>query len=89
MTQVALTRIRYGADDGTVIDVLEGDPIPKDIPKDIVEELKASEAIGEPPVTAAQADDEKATLAAENDALMSQVAELQKQLTEAKKTPAK
>jgi hypothetical protein len=76
MTDVALTTIHYGTDEGEVLVFEPGDSV-SEIPTDVLENLKEQGAVGEPPVTKAQADSEK-------DELKAQVADLKAQLAEAR-----
>ena len=88
MANVALTTIRHGKDDGSVVVVKEGDEV-KGLPKDVVEDLKSQGLIGEPAVSTVEQDEQVEKLEAENEDLQKQVEELQAKLAEAEegKTP--
>jgi hypothetical protein len=81
MAEVALTRIVHGEEDGSRTVIEEGGSV-KDLPKDVVDELREAGAVGTPPAAASG-------LADERDALQARVAELEAQLAEAKGDGAK
>jgi hypothetical protein len=85
MATVAYTTIRHGLDDGKVLVVNEGDPVPSDLPKEVVQSLQDQGLVGEPPSTPQQQDEEKAQLQAQNEDLEKQVNDLKRQLAAAKK----
>lgn len=76
MAEVALTEIKYGKDDGTVEVIPEGAKVDH-LPKEIKEQLRETESIGEPALTQADKD-------AEKDELLDRIADLQRQLQETK-----
>lgn len=88
MSDVALTEIRHGKEDGEVVVVKEGDEV-KGLPKDVVENLKEQGLIGAPPVSTVEQNEKVEELEQENEDLQKQVEKLQAELAEAKKTPAK
>lgn len=59
MSDVALTNIKYGTEDGTVIDILFGEDV-SELPQDVIDELKEQGLIdGEPvlPVSAPEVEE--------------------------------
>ncbi len=88
MANVAYTRIEHGTDDGDLVVVEEGDEV-KDLPADVVKELKEQGLVGEPPKTKAERDEDLESLEAENDELQARVQELEAQLAAAKKPAGK
>jgi hypothetical protein len=84
MATVALTNIKHGNDDGTFVEFDEGDDVKaSDFPKGVFDELKEAGAIGTPPVPR-EGDAAASELVEENDDLKKRVADLEKQLSEAK-----
>lgn len=75
MAEVALTKIRHGNEDGSVIEIEEGGKVDK-LPSDVKDTLRELGSIGEPALTQADKDEEK-------EELLDRIAELQKQLAEA------
>jgi hypothetical protein len=85
MATVALTGIKYGKEDGSLVEFDEGDDVKaSDFPKDVFEDLKKQGAIGTPP-RPREEDASAAELEEENNALQERVKDLEKQLAEAKK----
>lgn len=83
MTEVALTNIRHGNKDGTIVEVEEGGKVDK-LPSDVRDELRELGSIGEPAMTQADKDEEK-------EELLDKIAKLQEELAEAQlrqKAPA-
>ena len=72
MSEVALTDIKHGLEDGSVVEVKQGDKIPSTIPAAAVRILRDSGAVGEAPVTREDIDSKDA-----------RIAELEKALAEA------
>jgi hypothetical protein len=84
MATVALTNIKHGTEEGTMIEIEAGEKVSKsDLPEGVYDELKENGAIGNPPV-ALDDDTDAAELAAQNDDLQKRVAELEAQLADAK-----
>lgn len=83
MALVAKTDILHGKDD-EVIEIRQGEEV-RDLPSDVVKQLKAQKLVGEPAPTASQSE-ENEDLEQENEELAAQVEELQKQLEEARKS---
>ena len=72
MSEVALTDIKHGLEDCSVVEVKQGDKIPSTIPAVAVRILRDSGAVGEAPVTREDIDSKDA-----------RIAELEKALAEA------
>lgn len=87
MALVAKTHIVHGKDDGSTVEIAQGDE-PKGLPKDVVDELKKAGLVGEEEPTASQAV-ETEDLREENEELAAQVEDLKRQLAEAQKPAGK
>jgi hypothetical protein len=73
---VALTTIRHGKEDGTVVVIEEGEKV-TGLPSDVVKDLKEQGLVGSPAMTPSEVDEEKAELQAKIDELNAQLAEAQ------------
>ena len=98
MSEIALTDIRHGLDDGTVIEVKQGNKIPSTIPGSALRALRDAGAVGEAPVTKEEISSKDARIAELEKALAEAQAKTQtgttngsvdKTPTDAPKTPAK
>lgn len=69
---IALTTIRHGNEDGTVLEILEGEVV-KGLPEDVVDSLAEQGLVGEAPKAVEEA-------LSENEELKARVAELAAQL---------
>ena len=98
MSEIALTDIRHGLDDGTVIEVKQDNKIPSTIPGSALLALRDAGAVGEAPVTKEEISSKDARIAELEKALAEAQAKAQtgttsgsgdKAPTDAPKTPAK
>ena len=80
MATVAYTKISHGQKDGTVVTIDEGAEV-KNLPTDVVKELKELGVVG-PPLDAQAAAKVNEELQTENDELRAQLEALQAQLAE-------
>lgn len=86
MATVALTRIKFGKEDGSEFVVEEGEDVKaSDFPKDVWDWLKENGTVGTPP-RPREEDASAAELEQANEELSARVAELEAQLADAKKT---
>ena len=72
---IAFTTIRHGNPDGSVTEILEGGEV-KDLPKAVLDDLRAQGLVGDAPVASAEQE-------AENETLRAKVAELEALLAKA------
>ena len=84
MSNVAYTQIQYGAENGDVVVIEEGDEV-KGLPAGVVKDLKELGVVGEPLKSQSEKDADIDELEAENEELQKQVEALQKQLAVFKK----
>jgi len=63
MSEVALTDIRHGLKDGTVVTIKAGDKIPATIDKASLEILREVGSVGDAPPTAKEVEDKDAQIA--------------------------
>lgn len=98
MSEIALTDIRHGLDNGTVIEVKQGNKIPSTIPGSALRSLRDAGAVGEAPVTKEEISSKDARIAELEKALAEAQTKAQtgttdgsgdKTPTDAPKTPAK
>ena len=82
MSDVALTTIQHGMENGKVVVVKEGEPV-EGLPSDVVADLKEQGLIGKAPVVQEDDDDAEDERVAD---LEAQVAELRAKLAEASKS---
>lgn len=90
MSEIALTDIRHGLDDGTVIEVKQGNKIPSTIPGSALLALRDAGAVGEAPVTKEEISSKDARIAELEKALAEAQAKAQTGTTDGSgdKTPA-